>query len=776
MRFNFSRKAKWLLWLFSFTPFIVTASHILGGDVTIEYLGKAGYYRVMTNLYLSQGNIPTKTLTISVYKKNTGVLVQTLQVDLQENLPLTLSYQNIPCVKSSGYNMILARYSRDIQFDVKKFLDPDGYYFIYSVFGRTTGDNLQPAGGVGAIFRLYFPPMQQGNGADLINSSPQFTSTSGNFGCVGNLFSFSFNAVDKDGDELRYYLVSPLQSYTPSGNIFTNVDWLPGYTPSNPIKGDPPLSIDQNTGKLTMKATQTGLFIFTVEVQEWRQGQQIGAIRRDFLVPVIDCKVNIPPPAVILYQNKTASEIDLCSGTSAILTVDSNPDWAYQWKKDGVELSGSTSPRLTANTTGVYSVTKRFARKCGGDTTSAGVKIRTVPVPSVKISTSAFPFCTGDTVTLKAEGTSDFRYTWQKNGKLINGITGPMLQSTENGVFSVEGGPLIANCTGKDTIRIMFNARPKVSIMASATSFCAGDSVQLSTVDSVGFQYTWMPSAGMNSLSRQTVRSEGTYQVKVTNLSGCSAVSAPINIRQLPLPVIQFDALRPICSSETTPVLVAASPGGGVFSGTGITGNTFNPQGLLPGVYPVTYQVKSADGCLNQQTRMLSVVDGPFIELADTFLAKRGEPVQLMATAIKAVKFSWTPMLYFTRNEFYSLQPSVQPPKSITYTLTAYSADGCSTEAKTQVVIKQSLYMPTAFTPNGDNQNDYWEIKNSNLYPNCEVRIYNRWGQLMYESTGYNVPWDGTFQHKKVTGDVYTYEVIPDKGELPVTGTVLVLY
>ncbi|WP_425291092.1 gliding motility-associated C-terminal domain-containing protein [Spirosoma linguale] len=770
------KEGKWLIWLFITISYTAPASHILGGDITMEYLGKPGYYRVGINFIFGAGYAPPKTVGISIYKKNTGGLVQNLTVDLAEIKPISLSYKDIPCIKSSGLNVDLIRYSRDIQFNPRNFTDANGYYIIYATANRTAVDNFKTAGNVGIVYRLDFPAMQQAGGIDFVNSSPQFTFTNTAYSCVGTPFSFNFDAFDKDGDELRYFLVAPLQSYLPNGGVFTNVEFMPGYTASNPIMGVPPLSIDQRTGKLTMKATQTGLFVFTVEVEEWRQGQRLGAIRRDFLVPVIDCRVDIPPPAAISYQNKTASEIDLCPGTSAVLSVDSNPNWAYQWKKDGVELSGSTSPRLTVNTTGVYSVTKRFAKKCGGDTTSIGVKVRSIPTPSVTIKAPKSPYCLGDTLTLEAAGIADFRYTWRRNGKLLNGITSSIIRCTENGLYKVEGGPITANCTGVDSLKILFNSQPKTSLTASAMSFCPRDSIMLTTVDSLDYQYSWMPAGGTINSNRLIVKSEGSYQVKVTNKAGCSTTSPPIYIRQLPLPVILFDSIRPVCTSETTPVLLIASPTGGLFGGTSVKGNTFNPQGIAAGKYPVTYTVKSQEGCTNQQTRWVSVLNGPSITLADTFKIKRGKAVQLMATTTDATKFSWTPRLYFTLDDFYDLQPSVQPTKSISYTLTAYNIEGCPSKAKTTVIVQESLYMADAFTPNGDNQNDNWEIRNSSIYPDCEVSIYNRWGQLIYQSTGYNIPWDGTFQQKKVPEGVYTYQIIPDKNDKPIIGTVLVLY
>jgi len=69
------------------------------------------------------------------------------------------------------------------------------------------------------------------------------------------------------------------------------------------------------------------------------------------------------------------------------------------------------------------------------------------------------------------------------------------------------------------------------------------------------------------------------------------------------------------------------------------------------------------------------------------------------------------------------------------------------------------LYIPSAYTPNGDGINDEWELKNIDKYPNCIVRIFNREGELRFESVGYYEMWEGMYKGRKLPSDTYHYEI-----------------
>jgi gliding motility-associated-like protein len=96
------------------------------------------------------------------------------------------------------------------------------------------------------------------------------------------------------------------------------------------------------------------------------------------------------------------------------------------------------------------------------------------------------------------------------------------------------------------------------------------------------------------------------------------------------------------------------------------------------------------------------------------------------------------------------------------YFVNQFSAEGCVSAATSINIEIDDCFIvnaPTAFTPgDGDNTNDRWVIDQLNVrYPNNHVTIFNRWGSILFESDGYNDPWDGTYKGKVLPVGSYYY-------------------
>lgn len=134
-----------------------------------------------------------------------------------------------------------------------------------------------------------------------------------------------------------------------------------------------------------------------------------------------------------------------------------------------------------------------------------------------------------------------------------------------------------------------------------------------------------------------------------------------------------------------------------------------------------------------------------------------GETTQLNGLTSAPV-YSWSPT--FGISDPSSLTPLVFPNSTTTYTLTA-TENGCTLEDYITITIEEKLIFPTTFSPNDDGVNDKWEIGGVSQYPNCFVKIYNRWGQEIFQSIGYSTAksWDGTGNTGKLSEGVYFYIV-----------------
>jgi gliding motility-associated-like protein len=132
-----------------------------------------------------------------------------------------------------------------------------------------------------------------------------------------------------------------------------------------------------------------------------------------------------------------------------------------------------------------------------------------------------------------------------------------------------------------------------------------------------------------------------------------------------------------------------------------------------------------------------------------------GDTVQLFGST-NASFFEWSPG--FGVSAVDALSPFVWPTVSTTYTLTATEGD-CTLSDQVLVTVEPKLIFPNTFSPNNDGLNDTWQIEGIELYPDCFVRIHDRWGQEVYQSTGYSdeKAWTGESRSGALSEGVYFY-------------------
>ncbi|MCH2197826.1 MAG: gliding motility-associated C-terminal domain-containing protein [Flavobacteriales bacterium] len=111
------------------------------------------------------------------------------------------------------------------------------------------------------------------------------------------------------------------------------------------------------------------------------------------------------------------------------------------------------------------------------------------------------------------------------------------------------------------------------------------------------------------------------------------------------------------------------------------------------------------------------------------------------------------------------------------YSVTVSDGDGCilSFFAEVEPTVG-CFFIADALTPNGDGANDEWIIGGLEFFPNSLVQVFNRWGQLLYESKGYSTPWDGTWNGNALPVADYYYVITYDESKEPILGTVTIKY
>jgi len=131
-----------------------------------------------------------------------------------------------------------------------------------------------------------------------------------------------------------------------------------------------------------------------------------------------------------------------------------------------------------------------------------------------------------------------------------------------------------------------------------------------------------------------------------------------------------------------------------------------------------------------------------------------GEVTQL--NAFGGPPYDWSPTVGLSGNTIAN--PFASPNGTTIYTVTT-TINGCTFSDEVTVQVIRRIEPPNTFTPNDDGINDTWLIPGLAAYPGVEVLIYDRWGQLVFRSTGYRDPWDGTFNGNKVPEGTYYYHI-----------------
>jgi gliding motility-associated-like protein len=122
--------------------------------------------------------------------------------------------------------------------------------------------------------------------------------------------------------------------------------------------------------------------------------------------------------------------------------------------------------------------------------------------------------------------------------------------------------------------------------------------------------------------------------------------------------------------------------------------------------------------------------------------------------------------------------PTISPQTDIVYKLLAETPNMCPVKDSIEVKILKKILIPTAFTPNNDSVNDFWEIANIKYFPDAEIYVFNRWGELVFFSKGKDAAWDGKCKDSIVPSGEYIFEIrgASNFKDYKYTGVINVLY
>lgn len=271
------------------------------------------------------------------------------------------------------------------------------------------------------------------------------------------------------------------------------------------------------------------------------------------------------------------------------------------------------------------------------------------------------------------------------------------------------------------------------------------------------------------------------YQVRYVAYSGINCVNeSTTTITLNASPQVQFDALNPVCE-DLSPFTITQGhqltqfSGTGTYSGTGISpAGVFNPSLAGAGTDSLYYRFTAANGCSAVAGQSLLVYPKPTADAGPDRTSLEGGFIVLNGSGTgNNISYAWTPDSAI--QEATTPTPKISPSNDIVYTLTVTSADGCKASDQVFVKVLKKPIVPNAFSPNGDGINDTWVIRYLDAYPGAEVNVYNRYGQIVYQSTGYQTPWNGTLNGQPLPVATYYWIINPHNGRSQMNGSVTIV-
>ncbi len=211
-------------------------------------------------------------------------------------------------------------------------------------------------------------------------------------------------------------------------------------------------------------------------------------------------------------------------------------------------------------------------------------------------------------------------------------------------------------------------------------------------------------------------------------------------------------------------------------NGTGTANPPFTHTYTMAGNYAVQLITANAAGCFSTPAlQNITIFPTPVVNAGPDSIIRAGTSISLAATVSPAGNYSytWTPGTYLSSTAV--LTPVCTPVLSTLYSLQVVeTGSGCTAADDVLVTAVAGLFIPTGFTPNGDGKNDQWTIPGLALYPESRVAVFNRAGQLLYQTGDYTRhPWDGRFRGQLQPTGVYIYLVeLKDDSKQILKGTI----
>lgn len=487
------------------------------------------------------------------------------------------------------------------------------------------------------------------------------------------------------------------------------------YYPANSLSLGPDMTIcSGNTTTITTSATgftnfvwSTGASTTSIVVSSagtyWVSSNNICGSASD--------TINVA--VVALPVTTLGNDTTLCVGNNLTLTA-TGGFTSYIWN------TGSTNQSIAISSGGTYWV--NVSNSCGSNADT--ININYYPANSLSLGNDT-AICQGDSVLLALTSSGFTNFIWS------TGATTTSINVNTSGTYWVSSNNICG--TAADSINVSIGSDPTVSL-GNDTAICT-QTILAATATNAG-SYSWSTGSTSSSI---TITQPGTYWVQVTNQ--CSSDSDTIVIMQGIAPVFSLGNDSTLCSTQTINIDI---------TGTG-TGYVWQDNSTLPtytitssGIYWVI--VTNAAGCTSTDS-MTAIFDfPPFIFAPNDTVICDGE--EIILAPLSSGSYVW--------NNGTSNSPITVGSDGL---YIVYTANICGSASDSVRVTTEKcsclLDVPNAFSPNDDGINDVFYVRGY-----CDIfllRIYDRWGEKVFETSDITQGWNGIYKGKKMNSGIFNF-------------------
>lgn len=496
-----------------------------------------------------------------------------------------------------------------------------------------------------------------------------------------------------------------------------------------------------NNGPNSQSITVDSAFIYTVNVTT-----QAGCPGAD----TIELFIN-PLPIVNLGNDR-----ELCIGAAINEVLDAGPNFAlYEWSQ-GTTGPEATARTITVNIEDIFIVTVTDINGCQNTDT---IETSAVHEPTIDIGLDT-SYCEGDDFDfIMNTGSGFIKHIWLDLNRTPPNDTvsksGQILLVDTAGVYVVEITELFntRECTNRDTVNVIELPLPTINATGDVT-FCENEIFNFTrtAVSRTGYSYEWSNGSTTNSIN---VTDFGTYRITVTNdTTGCLGTEA-FNVLRSLLPEVDLTGDSLVC--ENQPIKVDATNEGYSYRWVQILEDTSFVISLDSAITVADsgfYRVELDNGfCTYEDSTFIRYDVFPRVFLGENTTLCAGDTLLLNAS------FSESDVNYLWND---GSNDSIYPARfSGTYSVQV--SNGCGVDI-TNITVNfedcSKIWVPNAFTPNSDDDNEFFKAYSLESFLEFRLDIFDQWGNIIYTSTDIERQWDGTsFEGSDLPIGTYVWKI-----------------